>query len=63
MGIYELYGRAVEENQRLLGEYANLLSLVERIKSGEVKAENVEIDSANSSWQIKVAEPAAVDTE
>jgi len=50
--IYELYGRKEEQLANLQQEYFNLLSLVHRIKIGEVRAESVQVNLDARSWTI-----------
>jgi hypothetical protein len=50
MIIHELYGLQAEELETLRGEYSKLLSLVQRVKDGEVAAESIEI--TDNSWKL-----------
>jgi len=56
--LSELYCR----HQDLLDEYRNLLALVARIKSGEVRADDVEI-LPGDAWRINVTVDAAKPVE
>ena len=48
----EHVGHLYIENQRLLGEYQKLLGLVEQIRVGDVKPEQVTVDLKEVSWSV-----------
>lgn len=48
----EHVGTLYIENQRLLAEYQKLLELFNRVKSGEVRLEQVAIDLPGSKWSL-----------
>ena len=56
MNPYEEIGKLHCEVQRLLGEYRKLLGIVQCVKAGEIQAEQIEVDVANSAWAIKTTE-------
>ena len=60
MEIYELLGRSQHDLANLRQEYANLLSLIERIKSGDIDPERVVINVSAQAWTIlpEVSSPA-----
>ena len=51
--MYEEIGKLYCDNQRLLGEYRELLGLLQRIKNGEVQIEQVKVDLAKLKWAIE----------
>lgn len=56
MNPHEEIGKLYCEVQRLLAEYQKLLGIVQCIKAGEIQAEQIEVDLANSKWAIKTTE-------
>jgi hypothetical protein len=50
--VYELLGRSQHELANLRQEYAKLLGLVERLKAGSVKLDEVQVNLAASSWNL-----------
>jgi hypothetical protein len=46
----------IDESQRLLAEYKSLLSLVERIRVGEVAPSQIRVDLDKVSWALVLGE-------
>ncbi len=56
--IHELYGITCEELENIRIEYAKLLGLLRRVKSGEVNVQEVQIE--NNGWRIREITPVLV---